>query len=138
MEVQEKENMELVRGRNLYVLRDLISLRRGRAFAAKNRGKVEDHLMRQALKSAMIENKKMITTQLAVSGVTKYTAANSIISKEDQLSNGMDGSVEGRPPAKNSQLQPQYDTEVSDENISASDVTTTIKVETQETESNLA
>ena len=80
----------------------------------------------------------MITTQLTVSGVTKYTAANSIISKEDQLSNGMDGSVEGRPPARNRQLQSQYDTDVSDENISTSDVTTIIKVETQETESNLA
>ena len=88
-------------------------------------------------------------TQLAVSGVTKYTAANSSISGEDQLSNGesmavtnqdsrMDGSAEEKPPARNRQLQPQYDTEVSDENISASDVTTTIKVETQETESNLA
>ena len=56
-EVQEKEKMELVRGRNLYVLRDLISLRRGRAFAAKNR-KVEDHLMRQALKNAMMRTRK--------------------------------------------------------------------------------
>ena len=84
------------------------------------------------------DNKKMITTQRAVSGVTTYTAANSIISKEDQMSNGMDGSVEGRPPARNRQLQSQYDTDVSDENISTSDVTTIIKVETQETESNLA
>ena len=84
------------------------------------------------------ENKKMITTQLAVSGVTKYTAVKSIISKEDQLSSGMDGSVEGRPPSRNLQLQSQYDTDELDENISTSDVTTIIKVETQETESNLA
>ena len=79
------------------------------------------------------ENKKMIPTQLAVSGVTKYTVANSSISDEDQLSNGesmvvtnqetrMDGSAEEKPPARNRQLQPQIDT----------------KVETQETESNLA
>ena len=87
------------------------------------------------------ENKKMIPTQLAVSGVTKYTATNSSINDEDQLSNGesmvvinqetrMDGFAEEKPPARNLQLQPQYDTEVSDGNISASDATTTIKVET--------
>ena len=88
-------------------------------------------------------------TQLAVSGVTKYTATSSSISGEDQLSDGksmvvinqetrMDGSAGEKPPARSCQLQPQYVTEVSDENISASDITTTIKVETQETESNLA
>ena len=94
-------------------------------------------------------NRKTMPTQLAVSGVTKYTPANSSISSEDQLSDGksmvvinketrMDGSSGEKPPARNRQLQPQYDTEVSDENISASDVTTIIKVETQETETNLA
>ena len=84
-------------------------------------------------------------TQLAVSDVTKYTAANSSISVEDGKSmvvinqeTRMDGSAEEKPPARNRQLQSQYDTDVSDENISTSDVTTIIKVETQETESNLA
>ena len=55
-------------------------------------------------------NRKTMPTQLAVSGVTKYTAANSSISGEDQLSDGksldvidqetrMDGSAGEKPPA---------------------------------------
>ena len=105
---------------------------------SENRRKVRRSPDDAASKRCNDENKKMIPTQLAVSGVTKYTAANSSISGEDQLSDGesmvvtnqdsrMDGSAEEKPPARNRQLQPQYDTEVSDENISASDVTTTLR-----------
>ena len=52
--VKTEENIDLGRGRNLYVLTDLISLRRGRAFAAKNGGKVEVQMMTQPLKEAMM------------------------------------------------------------------------------------